>query len=290
MPELPEVETTMRGIAPHMKNQTVAKIVVRDSRLRWPVPTEVSLAEGQRVTGLRRRGKYLLIDLQQGSLIIHLGMSGSIRVLLEPRLAGKHDHFDIVMQSGLMQSGLMESGLMESGEMADGVCIRFNDPRRFGAFLWAANGAENHKLLAQLGPEPLSDSFTAEYLYECSQGRKVAVKNFIMNGHIVVGVGNIYASEALFMAGIHPTRAAGRVSKIRYQGLVEAIQDVLGRAIERGGTTLRDFVNPEGSPGYFAQELLVYDRAGWDCFQCGGAIRQKVIGQRSSYFCPACQR
>jgi len=285
MPELPEVETTMRGIAPHMHNQTVAKILVRDSRLRWPIPPEISLAEGQRVTGLRRRGKYILIDLQQGSLIIHLGMSGSMRVLLEPRPAGKHDHFDI-----LMESGVMESGAMESGEVANGVCVRFNDPRRFGAFLWAASGAENHKLLAQLGPEPLSDSFTAEYLYQRSRGRKVAVKNFIMNGHVVVGVGNIYASEALFMAGIHPTRAAGRVSEIRYQGLVEAIVDVLRRAIERGGTTLRDFVNSEGSPGYFAQELLVYDRAGRDCFQCGGAVRQKVIGQRSSYFCPACQR
>lgn len=270
MPELPEVETTLRGIAPHMHQQTVAEVVVRDSRLRWPIPAQVQLAEGQRITGLRRRGKYVLIDLQQGGLIIHLGMSGSMRVLLEPREADKHDHFDIVMNNG--------------------VCVRFNDPRRFGAFLWSADSVDKHELLAKLGPEPLSDAFNADYLYQRSRGRKVAVKNFIMNGHVVVGVGNIYASEALFMAGIHPQRAAGRVSKARYRGLVEAIRDVLARAIERGGTTLRDFVDSDGSPGYFAQELLVYDRAGRDCFQCSSPIAQKVIGQRSSYFCPACQR
>jgi formamidopyrimidine-DNA glycosylase len=270
MPELPEVETTMRGIAPHMKNQQINHVVVRDSRLRWPIPVEVNRAESQTVVGLRRRGKYLLIDLQKGGLVIHLGMSGSLRVLSEPQSPGKHDHFDI--------------------EMTNGVCIRYNDPRRFGAFLWAADGADSHSLLAQLGPEPLSDDFTADYLYQQSRGRKVAVKNFIMNGHVVVGVGNIYASESLFMAGIHPSRAAGRVSKLRYQGLVEAVRDVLSRAIQRGGTTLRDFVNSDGAPGYFAQELLVYDRGGRDCFQCGGPIRQKVIGQRSSYFCPECQR
>ena len=295
MPELPEVETTLRGIAPHMQNQTIAHVIVRDSRLRWPIPAEIRLAEGQRVTGLRRRGKYLLLDLEQGGLIIHLGMSGSLRVLLEPRAPGKHDHFDIVMESGVMESGVMDSGVpeskaVESDELESSVCVRFNDPRRFGAFLWSGKGAGSHDLLAQLGPEPLSDAFTADYLYQHARGRKVAVKNFIMNGHIVVGVGNIYASEALFMAGIHPQRAAGRVSRVRYQGLVEAIQDVLGRAIERGGTTLRDFVNSDGSPGYFAQELLVYGRAGHACFQCGSSIRQKVIGQRSSYFCPACQR
>ena len=270
MPELPEVETTMRGIAPHMQNQQISQVVVRDRRLRWPIPADISLAEQQSVTGLRRRGKYLLIDLQKGGLIIHLGMSGSLRVLIEPQPPGKHDHFDI--------------------EMGSGVCIRYNDPRRFGAFLWAGDGTDNHSLLTKLGPEPLSDAFTADHLYQQSRGRKVAVKNFIMNGHVVVGVGNIYASEALFMAGIHPSRSVGRVSKQRYQGLVEAIRDVLGRAIERGGTTLRDFVNSDGAPGYFAQELLVYDRADRDCFQCGKPVHQKVIGQRSSYFCPICQR
>jgi len=270
MPELPEVETTLRGIEPHLKDQRIARVIVREPRLRWPVPAEVSKAEGQQFVSLARRGKYLLLKLQQGGLIIHLGMSGSLRILSQPLAPEKHDHVDI--------------------ELENGVCLRFNDPRRFGAFLWVEGQMESHELLCKLGPEPLSPEFTADHLYKCSRDRRVAVKNFIMNGHIVVGVGNIYASEALFMAGIHPQRAAGRVSRQRYEGLQSAICDVLGRAIRQGGTTLRDFVNSEGAPGYFAQELLVYDRAGKDCFQCGTAIRQKVIGQRSSYYCPACQR
>ena len=270
MPELPEVETTLRGIEPHLLNQRVARVTVRDSRLRWPVPEEVSKAEGQTFVSLKRRGKYLLLKLQQGGLIIHLGMSGSLRILKDPLAPEKHDHVDV--------------------ELENGTCLRFNDPRRFGAFLWVDGEMEAHELLRNLGPEPLSDAFTAAHLYQLSRGRKVAIKNFIMNGHIVVGVGNIYASESLFMAGIHPQRAAGRVSLQRYEGLVAAIRDVLGRAIRQGGTTLRDFVNSNGAPGYFAQELLVYDRAGSECFQCGDAIRQKVIGQRSSYYCSGCQR
>lgn len=270
MPELPEVETTLRGIEPHLLHERVNRVIVRDSRLRWPVPAEVSKAEGQTFVGLERRGKYLLLKLQQGGLIIHLGMSGSLRVLTDPLEPGKHDHVDIEMESG--------------------TCIRFNDPRRFGAFLWVEGEMASHELLSSLGPEPLSGEFTAEYLYRQSRNRRVAIKNFIMNGRVVVGVGNIYASESLFMAGIHPQRAAGRVSLRRYEGLVAAIRDVLNRAIRHGGTTLRDFVDSEGSPGYFAQELLVYDRAGSECFQCGASIRQKVIGQRSSYYCPACQR
>jgi len=270
MPELPEVETTLRGIEPHLLKQQIARVVVRDSRLRWPVPAEVSKAEGQTVSSLSRRGKYLLVNLQQGGLIIHLGMSGSLRILQHPVAPEKHDHVDVEMQNG--------------------ICLRFNDPRRFGAFLWEDDDLQTHELLRDLGPEPLSDSFDADYLHQCSRHRRVAIKNFIMNGHIVVGVGNIYASEALFMAGIHPQRAAGRVSRQRYEALVAAIRDVLARAIRRGGTTLRDFVDSDGAPGYFAQELLVYDRAGSDCFQCGTDIRQKVIGQRSSFYCPACQR
>jgi formamidopyrimidine-DNA glycosylase len=197
-------------------------------------------------------------------------MSGSLRILQRQSSPEKHDHIDI--------------------ELENGVCLRFNDPRRFGSFLWVDGAMESHELLRDLGPEPLSKEFTADYLYHRSRTRRVAIKNFIMNGHIVVGVGNIYASEALFMAGIHPQRAAGRVSRRRYEGLVAAIRDVLSRAIKQGGTTLRDFVNSDGAPGYFAQELLVYDRAGSECFQCGVAVRQKVIGQRSSYYCPACQR
>jgi len=270
MPELPEVETTLRGIEPFLLNQRIARIIVRDSRLRWPVPSEVKKAEGQLFVSLGRRGKYLLLRLEQGGLIIHLGMSGSLRILQQPLAPGKHDHVDV--------------------ELENGVCLRFNDPRRFGAFLWVDGEMDSHELLRNLGPEPLSIEFTTDYLYKRSRVRRVAIKNFIMNGHIVVGVGNIYASEALFMAGIHPQRAAGRVSRQRYEGLVAAIRDVLDRAIKQGGTTLRDFVNSDGAPGYFAQELLVYDRAGSDCFQCGAPIRQKVIGQRSSYYCPVCQR
>jgi formamidopyrimidine-DNA glycosylase len=197
-------------------------------------------------------------------------MSGSLRIVQHATPPEKHDHIDV--------------------ELENGVLLRFNDPRRFGAFLWVDGDMQSHELLRNLGPEPLSEEFTADYLYQRSRKRNVPIKNFIMNGHVVVGVGNIYASEALFMAGIHPQRAAGRVSRQRYEGLVAAIRDVLSRAIRRGGTTLRDFVNSDGAPGYFAQELLVYDRAGSNCFQCGSAIRQKVIGQRSSYYCPACQR
>lgn len=270
MPELPEVETTLRGIRPYLLNQRIARVTVREPRLRWPVTPAVKKAEGQALNSLDRRGKYLLLKLERGGLILHLGMSGSLRILEEPESPEKHDHVDV--------------------EVENGVCLRFNDPRRFGAFLWADGAMERHELLRDLGPEPLSDGFTADYLFRRSRGRRVAIKNFIMNGHVVVGVGNIYASEALFMAGIHPQRAAGRVSRQRYEGLVAAIRDVLDRAIRRGGTTLRDFVNSDGAPGYFAQELLVYDRAGSDCFQCGAPVRQKVIGQRSSYYCPVCQR
>jgi formamidopyrimidine-DNA glycosylase len=270
MPELPEVETTLRGIQPYILNRRISRISVREARLRWLVTTETGQAEGQVINRLGRRGKYLLLHLNHGGLLIHLGMSGSLRILEEFIAPGKHDHFDI--------------------ELEDGCCIRFNDPRRFGALLWFGSEPEQHPLLIHLGPEPLSMDFTADYLYTRSRGRRVAVKNFIMNGHIVVGVGNIYASEALFMAGIHPCRQAGRISRQRYAGLVDAIRDVLERAIQRGGTTLRDFVGSDGVPGYFARELLVYDRGGKGCFQCSELIRTKVIGQRSSYYCPSCQR
>jgi formamidopyrimidine-DNA glycosylase len=269
MPELPEVETTLRGIQPHLLNQRISRITVREPRLRWRVTAEIGQAEGQVVQRVSRRGKYLLLHLGHGGVLIHLGMSGSLRVLGNFVTPSKHDHFDIELESGCW--------------------LRFNDPRRFGALVWAGRDVEQHPLLKNLGPEPLSTEFTADYLYTCSRKRRVAVKNFIMDGHIVVGVGNIYASEALFMAGIHPNRQAGRISRQRYAGLVEAIRDVLERAIQHGGTTLRDFLGSDGAPGYFARELLVYDRAGKGCFQCGAAIRQKTIGQRSSYYCPSCQ-
>ena len=272
MPELPEVETTLRGIAPCLEGHAIAAMVVRNPSLRWPVPAAVSRAEGQVVSACRRRAKYLLIEIAGagGGLLLHLGMSGSLRICDADDAPRKHDHVDIVMDSGL--------------------CVRFNDPRRFGALLWWDGNPEAHELLRDLGPEPLSNDFSGEHLWRLSRGRKGAVKSFIMDGHVVVGVGNIYASEALFMAGIHPSRAAGRVSAARHEALAAAIRDVLAHAIRRGGTTLRDFVNAEGNPGYFAQELLVYEREGNACFQCGTPIRRKVIGQRSSYFCPRCQR
>lgn len=270
MPELPEVETTLRGIAPHLEGHAITAVVARNRSLRWPVPVEVARAEGQRVVGCRRRAKYLLIEMEAGGLMIHLGMSGSLRVCDADDAPRKHDHVDIVMDSGL--------------------CVRFNDPRRFGALLWWDADPEAHELLRDLGPEPLSETFSGAHLWRLSRGRKGAVKSFIMDGHVVVGVGNIYASEALFMSGIHPARPAGRVSSARYDALAAAIRDVLAHAIRRGGTTLRDFVNSEGNPGYFAQELLVYEREGKPCFQCGTPIRRKVIGQRSSYYCVRCQR
>ncbi len=274
MPELPEVETTLRGIEPFLVNHVIRSIDVRDFRLRWPVPEAIQKACGQTVLSLERRAKYILINLAGGSLLIHLGMSGSIRILtdaIKPREHDpeKHDHWDMVL---------------------DHCMVRFNDPRRFGTFLWLEKPVMDHPLLSSLGPEPLSGEFNGTYLHQRSQGRRLAIKNFIMDGKIVVGVGNIYASEALFMAGIYPMRAAGRVSLARYEGLVTAVRDVLNRAIRQGGTTLRDFAGSDGSPGYFAQELLVYGRAGEACFQCGAQVCQKVIGQRSSFYCKTCQR
>ena len=279
MPELPEVETTLRGIEPALSGRTVVEVIVRNPSLRWRVPEEVKQARGGRVVRCWRRAKYLLIELAgeetgassiEGGLLIHLGMSGSLRISDAEDAPRKHDHVDVVLDSG--------------------KCIRFNDPRRFGVFSWWAPPAESHRLLRDLGPEPLSGPFSGTYLRQKSRGRKAAVKNFIMDGKIVVGVGNIYASEALFMAGIHPSRPAGRISAARYEALAAAIRDVLSRAIRRGGTTLRDFLNAEGNPGYFAQELLVYEREGLPCFQCQTPLRRKVIGQRSSYYCPRCQR
>ena len=269
MPELPEVETTLRGIEPWLLNREITCVEVRDTRLRWPVTDEVQQAVGQKVTGVSRRAKYIVMQFENGGLLLHLGMSGSIRVLTESTTPGKHDHFDIVTEA---------------------ATIRFNDPRRFGALVWWQPPLADHPLLKHLGPEPLSDKFDGDHLWRKSRGRELAIKNFVMDGKIVVGVGNIYASEALFMAGIHPGRSAGRISRVRYAGLAAAIKNVLARAIQLGGTTLRDFTGSSGSPGYFAQELLVYDRAGEPCFQCGTAIRQKVLGQRSSFYCVNCQR
>jgi len=271
MPELPEVETSCAGIAPHVKGQLVTKVIVRDRRLRWPVPAALGKnLPGQRVVEVSRRAKYMLFRAETGSAIMHLGMSGSVRILTRKLAPLPHDHVDICF--------------------GHGATLRFNDPRRFGCLLWTRRDPLRHPLLVDLGPEPLSDEFNGEVLYTASRGRKVAVKNFIMNSHVVVGVGNIYASEALFLAGIHPRRAAGRISRARYQRLADKIKQVLLAAINAGGTTLRDFTDSDGVPGYFAHELRVYGRTGEPCERCAAPVRQEVIGQRSTFLCPRCQR
>ncbi len=269
MPELPEVETTRRGIAPHVLGRQVRSVVVRQRQLRWPIPRALDELCGFAVDSIERRAKYLLLRSEPGTAILHLGMSGSLRIVDANEAVRKHDHVDLLLDSG--------------------NALRFHDPRRFGAFLWTKRDPLQHKLLANLGPEPLGDDFSGERLFALSRKRKVAVKNFIMDGTVVVGVGNIYASEALFLAGIRPTAAAGRISRVRYQILAETIREVLGNAINMGGTTLRDFVNPQGNPGYFQQSLFVYGREGEPCRRCDTPIKQKVIGQRASFFCAKCQ-
>lgn len=270
MPELPEVETTLRGIKPHINKQTIQQVVVRNKNLRWPVPRGLSgkLAD-QKVTHVSRRGKYLLIATKPGTVIIHLGMSGSLRILPAATRAEKHDHLDIVFKNG--------------------KCLRLRDPRRFGSVLFTDRPIEQHKLLKNLGPEPLGADFNSEYLFNKSRKRNVAVKNFIMDSKIVVGVGNIYASEALFLAGIRPTRQTGKVTKAEYARLVTAIKKVLHAAIKAGGTSLRDFTQSDGKPGYFSQSLNVYNRKGEPCHKCGNAIKSSVIGQRTTYYCTHCQ-
>ncbi|MCW8943178.1 MAG: bifunctional DNA-formamidopyrimidine glycosylase/DNA-(apurinic or apyrimidinic site) lyase [Sedimenticola sp.] len=270
MPELPEVETTRSGIAPHITGQQITGTVIRQSQLRWPIPNDLEQhLKGRKIRAVERRAKYLLIKLTQGTLIIHLGMSGSLRILPRSTEPGKHDHFDLLFKT---------------------LCLRFHDPRRFGAILWTTEPVADHKLIKHLGPEPLSPEFTGDYLHKQAQGRSVAVKNLIMDGKVVVGVGNIYANEALFRSGINPSRAANRISADRYSQLAEEIKQVLAAAIKRGGTTLRDFQQEDGKPGYFAQELLVYGKAGEPCPGCGEPLKQKRIGQRSSFYCGKCQR
>ncbi len=271
MPELPEVETTRRGIAPLLSGRRVASVVVREARLRWPIPRALARdLPGQVVSGVRRRAKFLLVETPIGHLILHLGMSGSLRVVPQDLPPEKHDHLDVVMD--------------------DGRCLRFRDPRRFGAALWTTHDPLDHALLRHLGPEPLEDDFNAELLHRLSRRRRVAVKSFLMDSKVVAGVGNIYASESLYLAGIHPNRPAGRISLDRYGGLVKAVREVLENAIAAGGTTLRDFVNSDGNPGYFSQKLRVYGRQDEACEQCGTLIRSRVIGQRSTYYCHRCQR
>ncbi len=270
MPELPEVETTRRGIAPHLVGQRVSRVIVRERRLRWPIPEDLDVRlSGQRIEAVERRAKYLLIRFEAGTLIAHLGMSGSLRLVEGALPPAKHEHVDLLLESG--------------------QALRYTDPRRFGALLWSDDPL-NHVLLASLGPEPLSEAFDGERLFQLSRGRSMAVKPFIMDNAVVVGVGNIYASEALFAAGIDPRRPAGGISRARYLKLADEIKRILALAIERGGTTLRDFVGGDGKPGYFQQELFVYGRGGEFCKHCGTTLREVRLGQRASVYCSRCQR
>ncbi len=271
MPELPEVETTRRGLAPLTTGRILEHIVVRHRQLRWPVAEELSSLAGHPVMALERRSKWLLWRFERGTVLWHLGMSGSFRGWMNPPDPGPHDHIDVQIEGG--------------------HCIRYTDPRRFGAVLWQpGSDPMQHARLRSLGPEPLEAAFSGDLLWQRSRGRKAPIKNFIMDGRIVVGVGNIYAAESLFEAGIHPRRAAGRISRARYQTLASVIRQTLARAIDVGGTSLRDFTVGDGTPGYFGQELKVYGRAGQPCLTCSTSLKSGVIGQRSTVWCPKCQR
>ena len=274
MPELPEVETTRVGLLPKLVGRRIQSVAVREARLRWPIPANIGVAlKGRVVRNILRRGKYLLWDVgsdtQGGFLLCHLGMSGSMFGVSAGLAPDKHDHVDFLLD--------------------DKSVIRYHDPRRFGAILWIPGKTPTHPLLDNLGPEPLSDEFSGEHLFRQSRGRTVSVKEFIMNAHIVVGVGNIYASESLFAAGIRPTIAAGRISRSRYDALAEAIRQTLSNAIAAGGSSLRDYVQADGQSGYFQLKVMVYDREAQDCRRCDGVIRAIRQGQRSTFYCPRCQ-
>jgi formamidopyrimidine-DNA glycosylase len=272
MPELPEVETTRRGVEPHVAGARVRELALHERRLRWPVDPQLpALVAGQRIVAVERRAKYLLFRLDGAlTLILHLGMSGSLRVLPAGTRRRAHDHLDLVLDNG--------------------QALRFNDPRRFGSLHWTRDEPLRHPLLRQLAPEPLGPEFTPDYLWQVTRGRRVAIKQLLMNAQLVVGVGNIYASEALFRAGIRPRRQARGLRREEAAKLVAAVREVLAMAIEVGGTTLRDYVGADGNPGYFRQKLFVYERAGEPCRRCRTPVRHAVQGQRSTYWCPTCQR
>lgn len=271
MPELPEVETTKEGIKPFLIDQEISQLVIRDHRLRHPVPADLeNHCVSKKIIQVNRRAKYIILQLSQGSLLIHLGMTGHLRLLHGPLPApGKHDHIDLLLTNGR--------------------CLRYTDPRRFGLWLYLTDSPEHHPLFSHLGPEPFSAAFNADYLLARATGKTQTIKSFIMDNRIVVGVGNIYATESLFLAGLHPLTPAGRVSHAQFQRLSQVIGNVLQHAIDAGGTTLRDFYNMEGKPGYFAQKLQVYGRQNQPCFTCQSLIETCVIGGRSSAFCPQCQ-
>src|SRR5690625_312954 len=269
MPELPEVETTRRGLAPHIQGRKVLSLVVRPLSLRWPIPADLpSRLAGKTLLDLDRRGKYLLLGFESGTALIHLGMSGSLRIAQPDEPAGVHDHFDLVFK---------------------GCVLRYRDPRRFGCLLWTDQAVQEHPLLSHLGPEPLSDNFDANYLFQRSRKRRLPVKQFLMDSKIVVGVGNIYANEALFLTGVKPIRKAGTLTRKECENLVGNIKQVLQRAIVQGGTTLRDFIGGDGQPGYFAQELLVYGRGGLACPTCERALKEVRMNNRSTVYCVSCQ-
>ena len=271
MPELPEVETACRGIRPHLIAQRVANVVVRQRQLRWPVPTAlIKTLPGQIIRTVQRRAKYILIGTDAGTALLHLGMSGSLRIVSGSAEPTKFDHVDIVL--------------------INGQCLRLRDPRRFGSLLWTTGDPARHKLLKNLGPEPLGLDFNGDYLYTASRQRKIAVRDFLMNSQVLAGIGNIYANECLFLAAIRPQRAAGKVTRERYQRLAVAIRETLEKAIRAGGTTLRDFQNADGLPGYFQQTLNVYGRKGELCLHCDTPVRGVKLGQRSAFFCPQCQK
>jgi len=271
MPELPEVETSRRGIEPHLKNRTITGIKIRQYKLRWPIPKNLpALASNKKIREVGRRAKYINLQLDNGNIIIHLGMSGSLRICKKDTPAEKHDHIDFIMSNNKI--------------------LRLRDPRKFGCVLWTEQPLSEHKLIKLLGPEPLDDAFNADYLSAKAKKRNCSIKSFIMNSHIVVGVGNIYASESLFKAGINPKRKAGNISKTRMIKLVDAIKQTLTDAIRQGGTTLRDFTSETGKPGYFAQQLQVYGRTGEPCPVCGAKVKQITQQQRSTFYCATCQK
>lgn len=271
MPELPEVETTLRGLEPHLVGQHIVDVVIRTSQLRWAIPSQLAtILHNQTIHSLRRRAKYLLINCGNGTLILHLGMSGSLRILPVGTAAEKHDHFDLILASGML--------------------MRLRDPRRFGAVLWHEGDPARHPLLLKLGVEPLGNGFNAEYLYQAIRNRNAAIKLVIMDHHLVVGVGNIYANEALFRAGIRPQLSAAKLSRPRCARLVQTIRETLTEAIALGGSSLRDFVGSDGNPGYFQQHYWVYGRAADACRVCNSTIKQIRQGQRSSFYCKQCQK
>ena len=270
MPELPEVETTRRSLEPHLVGRRIVAVIVRDRRLRWPVQADLEVRlEGARIDRVDRRAKYLLIGVADGTLLLHLGMSGNLQVVGPATPLRKHDHVDIVLD--------------------DSRVLRFHDPRRFGSLHWTEGDGGSHPLLAALAPEPLTDAFDGDYLHQVTRGRSAAIKHILMNGTLVTGVGNIYASEALFRAGINPRTAARRLSAVRCTRLVAAVKETLALAIDAGGSTLRDYVDAGGRPGHFQQQSLVYERGGQACARCGASIRHIRQGQRSTYYCVSCQ-